>query len=286
MKKTIAAILAGALCLTALTACGGSKTDSAAADSSSAAAGDDKTITVGATPTPHAEILNAAKDALKAEGYTLNVVEFTDYVQPNTALVDGDLDANYFQHTPYLNSFNAANGTDLVSAAKIHYEPFGLYGNGVDSVDAIASDATILIPADDSNETRALLLLAQEGLIELPADASAEKGVTTLDIVDAKGHDVQALQADTVPAQLANSNEGTVAVINGNYALQAGLHASDALAIEDASGDAAQTYANIVACRAGEENSAKIQALVKALQSDAVKTYIENTYNGAVVAIF
>ena len=120
----------------------------------------------------------------------------------------------------------------------------------------------------------------------MPGAASAEKGVTTLDIVDAKGHDVQALQADTVPAQLANSNEGTVAVINGNYALQAGLHAPDALAIEDASGDAAQTYANIVACRAGEENSAKIQALVKALQSDAVKTYIENTYNGAVVAIF
>ena len=110
--------------------------------------------------------------------------------------------------------------------------------------------------------------------------------MTTLDIVDAKGHDVQALQADTVPAQLANSNEGTVAVINGNYALQAGLHASDALAIEDASGDAAQTYANIIACRAGEENSAKIQALVKALQSDAVKEYIEKTYNGAVVAIF
>ena len=144
----------------------------------------------------------------------------------------------------------------------------------------------ILIPADDSNETRALLLLAQEGLIELPADASAEKGVTTLDIVDAKGHDVQPLQADTVPAQLANSNPGTVAVINGNYALQAGLHAADALAIEDASGDAAQTYANIIACRAGEENSAKIQALVKALQSDAVKEYIEKTYNGAVVAIF
>lgn len=110
--------------------------------------------------------------------------------------------------------------------------------------------------------------------------------MTTLDIVDAKGHDVQPLQADTVPAQLANSNPGTVAVINGNYALQAGLHAADALAIEDASGDAAQTYANIIACRAGEENSAKIQALVKALQSDAVKEYIEKTYNGAVVAIF
>ena len=211
---------------------------------------------------------------------------YDDYVLPNQSLADGSLDANYFQHTPYLNSFNASNGTDLVSAAKIHYEPFGLYGNDVASVADIASDATILIPADDSNETRALLLLAQEGLIELPADASAEKGVTTLDIVDAKGHDVQPLQADTVPAQLANSNPGTVAVINGNYALQAGLHASDALAIEDASGDAAQTYANIIACRAGEENSAKIQALVKALQSDAVKDYIEKTYNGAVVAIF
>ena len=243
-------------------------------------------LKVGASSTPHAEILEQVKDTLAAEGYDLQIVVYDDYVLPNQSLADGSLDANYFQHTPYLNSFNAANGTDLVSAAKIHYEPFGLYGNGVDSVDAIASDATILIPADDSNETRALLLLAQEGLIELPADASAEKGVTTLDIVDAKGHDVQALQADTVPAQLANSNEGTVAVINGNYALQAGLHASDALAIEDASGDAAQTYANIVACRAGEENSAKIQALVKALQSDAVKTYIENTYNGAVVAIF
>ena len=240
----------------------------------------------GSASTPHAEILEQVKDTLAAEGYDLQIVVYDDYVLPNQSLADGSLDANYFQHTPYLNSFNAANGTDLVSAGKIHYEPFGLYGNGVDSVDAIASDATILIPADDSNETRALLLLAQEGLIELPADASAEKGVTTLDIVDAKGHDVQALQADTVPAQLANSNEGTVAVINGNYALQAGLHASDALAIEDASGDAAQTYANIVACRAGEENSAKIQALVKALQSDAVKTYIENTYNGAVVAIF
>ena len=294
MKKILAIVLAALLIVAALVGCAAkSETADTAADSTTtdtAAAGttDGKleVLKVGASSTPHAEILEQVKDTLAAEGYDLQIVVYDDYVLPNQSLADGSLDANYFQHTPYLNSFNAANGTDLVSAAKIHYEPFGLYGNGVDSVDAIASDATILIPADDSNETRALLLLAQEGLIELPADASAEKGVTTLDIVDAKGHDVQALQADTVPAQLANSNEGTVAVINGNYALQAGLHASDALAIEDASGDAAQTYANIVACRAGEENSAKIQALVKALQSDAVKTYIENTYNGAVVAIF
>lgn len=294
MKKVLAIVLAALLIVTALAGCAAkSETADTAADSTTtdtAAAettdGKLEVLKVGASSTPHAEILEQVRDTLAAEGYDLQIVVYDDYVLPNQSLADGSLDANYFQHTPYLNSFNAANGTDLVSAAKIHYEPFGLYGNGVDSVDAIASDATILIPADDSNETRALLLLAQEGLIELPADASAEKGVTTLDIVDAKGHDVQALQADTVPAQLANSNEGTVAVINGNYALQAGLHASDALAIEDASGDAAQTYANIVACRAGEENSAKIQALVKALQSDAVKTYIENTYNGAVVAIF
>ena len=294
MKKVLAIVLAALLIVAALAGCAAkSETADTAADSTTtdtAAAettdGKLEVLKVGASSTPHAEILEQVKDTLAAEGYDLQIVVYDDYVLPNQSLADGSLDANYFQHTPYLNSFNAANGTDLVSAAKIHYEPFGLYGNGVDSVDAIASDATILIPADDSNETRALLLLAQEGLIELPADASAEKGVTTLDIVDAKGHDVQALQADTVPAQLANSNEGTVAVINGNYALQAGLHASDALAIEDASGDAAQTYANIVACRAGDENSAKIQALVKALQSDTVKTYIENTYNGAVVAIF
>lgn len=291
MKKVLAIVLAALLIVAALAGCAAkSKTADTTATTDTAAAettgGNLEVLKVGASSTPHAEILEQVRDTLAAEGYDLQIVVYDDYVLPNQSLADGSLDANYFQHTPYLNSFNAANGTDLVSAAKIHYEPFGLYGNGVSSVADIAADATILIPADDSNETRALLLLAQEGLIELPADASAEKGVTTLDIVDAKGHDVQPLQADTVPAQLANANPGTVAVINGNYALQAGLHASDALAIEDASGDAAQTYANIVACRAGEESSAKIQALVKALQSDAVKEYIEKTYNGAVVAIF
>ena len=286
MKKTIAAILAGALCLTALTACGSSKTDSAAADSSSAAAGDDKTITVGATPTPHAEILNAAKDALKAEGYTLNVVEFTDYVQPNTALVDGDLDANYFQHTPYLNNFNKENGTDLAAAFDMHYEPFGIYAGKTASIEELKDGASIAIPNDGSNETRALLLLAQEGLITLPEDASAEKGVSHLDIVDAKGYNVVPVQADMVPTQLANSDAGTLAVINGNYALAAGLKVADALAIEDASGDAAQTYANVVAVREADKDSAKTVALVKALQSETVKNFIAETYNGAVVAIF
>ena len=268
MKKVLAIVLSALLLVAALAGCASksepASTETASTDTAASTDGKLETLKVGASSTPHAEILEQVKDILAAEGYDLQIVIYDDYVLPNQSLADGSLDANYFQHTPYLNSFNASNGTDLVSAAKIHYEPFGLYGNDVASVADIASDATILIPADDS----------------------AEKGVTTLDIVDAKGHDVQPLQADTVPAQLANSNPGTVAVINGNYALQAGLHASDALAIEDASGDAAQTYANIIACRAGEENSAKIQALVKALQSDAVKDYIEKTYNGAVVAIF
>ena len=290
MKKVLAIVLSALLLVAALAGCASksepASTETASTDTTASTDGKLETLKVGASSTPHAEILEQVKDTLAAEGYDLQIVIYDDYVLPNQSLADGSLDANYFQHTPYLNSFNASKGTDLVSAAKIHYEPFGLYGNDAASVADIASDATILLPADDSNATRALLLLAQEGLSELPADASAEKGGTTLDIVDAKGHDVQPLQADTVPAQLANSNPGTVAVINGNYALQAGLHASDALAIEDASGDAAQTYANIIACRAGEENSAKIQALVKALQSDAVKDYIEKTYNGAVVAIF
>ena len=291
MKKKFALLLTLALAVSALAACGQKDTPPAASGSSTSSSatsstGEKETIKVGASSTPHAEILEQVKDALAEKGYDLDIVVYDDYVLPNKALADGDLDANYFQHTPYLNSYNASNGTDLVAAAKIHYEPFGLYGNGVSAVADIADGATILIPADDSNETRALLLLAQEGLIELPADASAEKGVTTLDIVDAKGYNVQAVQADTVPAQLANSNPGTVAVINGNYALQAGLKVADALAIEDASGDAAQTYANVVAVRAEDADSDKTKALVEALQSDAVKEYIEGTYNGAVEPMF
>lgn len=281
MKKIIVTLLALALVLS-LAACGSSNNTGTDAQTPAA----DTTITVGASSTPHAEILEQVTEALAAEGYTLKVVIYDDYVLPNQALADGSLDANYFQHTPYLNSYNAANGTDLVSAALIHYEPFGLYGNGVAAVADIADGATILIPADDSNETRALLLLQQEGLITLPEGANATDGVTTLDIVDNHGYDIQAIQADTVPVQLANSAEGTVAVINGNYAIQAGLKVADALAVEDASGNAAQTYANIIAVRAGEENSAKTQALVKALQTESVKQYIAESYDGAVVAIF
>ena len=272
-----------------------SAAESAAADDTAAedtAAAEDGTsdslekLVVGATSTPHGEILEQVRDDLAAAGYDLEVVIFDDYVLPNTSLNEGSLDANYFQHTPYLNSFNEANGTDLVAAASIHYEPFGLYGNGVESVAETPDGATIIIPADDSNETRALLLLEQEGLITLPEGANAADGVTTLDIVDNKGYNIITVQADTVAAQFGNSDEGSLAVINGNYALAAGLSISDAIASEDASGDAAQTYANVVAVRNGDENSPKTTALVNALKTDKVKQYIEDTYNGAVVAIF
>lgn len=301
MKKLSSVLLALSLSALALTGCGSSTDTSAdtsaeetttAADAETEAAADeaaadgDNVIKVGATSTPHGEILEFVKDKLAEQGYDLQITIYDDYVLPNKAVADGELDANYFQHTPYLNSFNASNGTDLVSVAKIHYEPFGLYGNGVTSVADVAEGASIVIPADDSNETRALLLLQQEGLIELPEDANANDGVTTLDIVDDHGYNITTVQADTVAAQFANNDAGSLAVINGNYALAAGLDINTALAVEDASGDAAQTYANIIAVRNGDENLPKIQALVSTLQSDDVKTYIEENYNGAVVAIF
>lgn len=282
MKKITSLILALVLAfsLVSLSACGG-KTNN-----DNTASGDDKVITVGASATPHAEILEQVKQVLADEGYELKIVTYDDYVLPNQALADGTLDANYFQHKPYLDSFNAKNGTNLVSVGIIHYEPFGIYGNGVTDLKDLAKGATIIIPADDSNETRALFLLQQEGLIKLPDDADAAKGVSTLDIVDDGGYNIVTVQADTVPAQLKNASAGTIAVINGNYALAAGLKISDALATENADGTAAQTYANIIAVRAGDENSPKTQALLKALKTDAVKQYIADTYNGAVVASF
>ena len=313
MKKVSSIIFALAFAAASLTACGSTadtaETTAAAGEETSAAAdadtaadteadnaeteaaaddtsADDKVIKVGATSTPHGEILEFVKGKLAEQGYDLQITIYDDYVLPNTAVADGELDANYHQHTPYLNSYNEANGTDLVPAASIHYEPFGLYGNGVASVADIADGASIVIPADDSNETRALLLLQQEGLIELPEGANANDGVTTLDIVDDHGYNITTVQADTVAAQFANSDEGSLAVINGNYAIAAGLDINSALAVEDASGDAAQTYANIVAVRNGDQDTPKIQALINALKSDDVKQFIADKYNGAVVAIF
>ena len=239
-------------------------------------------LKIGASSTPHAELLEIVKPALAAQGIDLDIVIYDDYVLPNTALQDGTLDANYFQHRPYLDSFNESNGTDLVSAGLIHYEPFGIYSYSVTDLKALGDGATIIVPDDDSNQTRALLLLQQEGVIELPEGASVETGVTVLDIADDHGYQIQAVQADAVPALLKNSDEGTIAVINYNYALGAGFKTTDALAIEDASGDAAQTYANIIAVRRGDENNAAIQALVAALQDGAVDQYNAQTGAGIV----
>jgi len=272
MKKTIALALCLILALSVLAGC--------------SAQSDPNTIKVGASSTPHAEILESIKDEVAAAGYTLEVVVYDDYILPNKALTDGTLDANYFQHGAYLASYNEQNGTDLVSAASVHYEPFGIYGQGITNLADLADGATILIPADDSNETRALFLLQQEGLITLAPDADPADSITTLDIVDNGGYNIQAVQADTVPSQFKVAEEGSIAIINGNYALQAGLKIADALAIEDASGDAGKTYANIIAVRNGDENSEKTQVLVKALLTDAVDSYIDSTYNDAVVGVF
>lgn len=279
MKKKIAALLAGALCLSALAACGGGND----AQTGDATASDDKTITVGASPTPHAEILNAAKDVLAEEGWTLNVVEFTDYVQPNTALVDGDLDANYFQHIPYLNNFNKENNADLVSAIEMHYEPFGIYPGKTATLEELADGATIAVPNDGSNETRALLLLQDAGLITLKDGIDPTSDATKLDIVEnPKNLDIQEIAAEQLPRSLEDVD---LAVINGNYALQADLNAKeDSLITENP--DYAKVYVNVVACRNGDETSDKIQALQKALQSDTVKQFIDDTYKGAVVATF
>lgn len=289
MKKTIAILLTLVLAVSlfALAGCGEQTTTTEPTETTETTETAELTpIVVGASSTPHAEILEQVKDTLAEQGYDLQIVVYDDYVLPNTALEEGELDANYFQHTPYLVNFNEENGTHLASAALIHYEPFGLYGNGVASLEEVPEGATIIVPADGSNETRALFLLAQEGLITLPADATVEAGVTTLDIVDNGGYNITPVQADTVAPQLANAEEGTLAVVNGNYALAAGLNVNDALAVEDASGEAAQTYANIIAVREGEEASEKTQALVNALLTDAVKDYINGAYEGAVVPIF
>ena len=254
----------------------------AAAAETQAEATEEVTLKIGASSTPHAELLEIVKPVLAEQGINLDIVIYDDYVLPNTALEDGTLDANYFQHRPYLNSFNESNGTDLVSAGLIHYEPFGIYSYSVEDLADLEDGATIIVPDDDSNQTRALLLLQQEGIIELPKGASVESGVTILDISNDNGYQIQAVQADAVPALLKNSDEGTIAVINYNYALGAGFKTTDALAIEDASGDAAQTYANIIAVRRGDENNAAVQALVKALQDGAVDQYNEETGAGIV----
>ena len=292
MKKLLALTLALVLCL-GLAACGGgTSTDtdtnadtSSDADTNGDAAtnGETITLTVGATPNPHAEILAQVKDDLAAEGIDLVVKEYSDYVVPNTAVEEGDLDANYFQHTPYMEKFNEENGTHLVSVGKIHYEPMGIYPGLTKTLEELPDGATIAVPNDATNEARALQLLAAQGLIELKEDAGLN--ATPNDITsNPKNLQFKELEAAMLPQ---TASEVDLSVINSNFAMEGGMNpATDSLASEDADSEAAQTFANIIAVKEGHENDPAIQALVKALQSDKVKEYIEKTYSGAVVAVY
>ena len=285
MKKRILLAL-GLVSLLALAGCGKKAADTNTSESASesvsesaqtsAVSKDLKTITVGATPAPHAEILEAAREELNKEGYDLKIVEYNDYIQPNVALDTKELDANYFQHYPYLENFNKEHNTTLVSAGAIHY------AGKTASLDALADGAKISVPNDATNEARALLLLEANGLIKLKEGAGIN--ATKQDIVEnPKNLDIQEIEAAQVARTLKDVD---VAVVNGNYAIEAGLKVSDALAIEDSKSLAATTYANIIAVREGDEKSDATLALIKALESDTVKKFIESKYNGAVVPMF
>ncbi|WP_293836096.1 MetQ/NlpA family ABC transporter substrate-binding protein [uncultured Parolsenella sp.] len=279
--KPLAGIVAAAGLALALTACGGNSGAATTAAASSGAASDN-VITVGASPSPHAEILEAIKPELEAQGYELKVVEYSDYVQPNVALSEGDLDANYFQHLPYLENYNTENGTDLASAGAIHFEPMGLYAGKSSDITNVPDGAKIAVPSDATNEARALLLLQDQGVIKLTDGVGLE--ATANDIVE-NPHNVELVEVEAaaVPRSLQDADFG---VINGNYALSAGLDTSATLASEDADSEAAQTYANIVAVRNGDEDSEKTQALLKALTSDTARKFIEDTYKGSVIPVF
>ena len=241
---------------------------------------EDKTITVAASATPHAEILEQAKPLLEEQGWDLEVTVFDDYVQPNLVVESGDFDANYFQHIPYLENFNEEQGTHLVNAGGIHYEPFGIYPGTKSTLDELEDGDTIAVPNDTTNEARALLLLEANGVIKLKEDA----GLTaTVKDIEENPHNVkiQELEAAQVPRV---KDEVAFVVLNGNYALQAGFSvAKDAIAYETSDSEAAKTYVNVIAVKEGNENSDKINALVSVLKSDEIKNYITETYDGAVI---
>ncbi len=278
LKKALALALTGAVIIGAFAGCGAKK------DSSSDTKKEEtKKIVIGASPSPHADILKVAKKELKKEGYELEIKEYSDYVQPNTALESGDLDANYFQHKPYLDDFNKKKKTHLVSAGMIHYEPFGIFPGKTKTLKDLKKGATVAVPNDTTNEARALLLLQDQGLIKLKdgAGLTAKKK----DIVENKKDlAIKEIEAAQIPRSLKDVD---IAVVNGNYALQAGLKVNkDALATEDADSVGAKTYGNIVAVKKGNEKLAATKALIKALKSDTVKKYINDKYDGAVVPLF
>ena len=301
MKKRVLGVLLGAVvAVSTLAGCGTSATvsdnsqtanvedtqvpttDQVAeeADATTTDASEDKVITVGATITPHSEILSVVAENLKEQGYELKIVEYNDYVLPNTALEAGDLDANYFQHVPYLDDFNAENGTHIVSAAAVHFEPMGIYAGKTAKIEDIQKGASVAVPNDTTNEARALLLLEAQGLLKLKADAGIK--ATILDIEENPYElDIKELEAAQVPKAIQDVD---IAVVNGNYALEAGL--GEALVTEAKDSLAAETYGNIIAVREGEENSEKTKALVDAILTENVKEYIEKTYSGAVLPVF
>ena len=292
MKKRVTAVmLTAALTVAALAGCGNTATSEPAAEATESAAttatqeaentsSEDKTITVAASATPHAEILDQAKSILAEQGWDLQVTVFDDYVQPNNVVESGDFDANYFQHIPYLNSFNEEHGTHLVNAGGIHYEPFGIYPGTKSSLDDLSSGDVIAVPNDTTNEARALLLLQDNGILTLKDGVGLE--ATVNDIVEnPKDVKIQELAAEQVARV---REEVAFVVLNGNYALQAGLSVGkDAIKFETSDSEAAKTYVNVIAVKEGNENSDKIKALVSALKSDEIKKYINDTYDGAVI---
>lgn len=266
---SIAIILSLVIGSIVLTGCGGKD-------------GEDKTIKVGASPAPHAEILKEVESELEKDGYKLEIVEFQDYVQPNKALDAGDIDANYFQHKPYMDEFNAKQETELVSIGAIHYEPLGLYQGEKKSIDELAEGDKIAVPNDTTNEARALLLLESEGLIKLKKDAGLT--ATKQDVVEnPKKLEIVELEAAIIPRSMSSVAMG---VINGNYALSAGIKEETAITFESSDSEAAKTYANIIAVKKGNEDSEKSKALFKAMTSDKIKKFIEKKYGKAVVPVF
>ena len=279
-KKLLALLLALSLSLS-LTACGGDGGANTTDDdtSSDADAAETVTLTVAASPTPHAEILKQCVPILKEQGIDLVVNEYSDYVIPNTAVEDGDEDANYFQHIPYLDDFNATRGTHLVNVAAVHIEPMGVYAGKTASLEELADGATIAVPSDATNEGRALLSLETQGLIKL-AD-STNLSSTPNDIVEnPKNLEFVEMEAAQIPSSLADVD---LAVINSNYALGAGLNPTeDALVLESAD----SPYVNVLVVKEGNEETPAVLALIEALHSDTIRTYIEETYGGAVIPAF
>ena len=277
-KKLIALAATAALTLS-LAACSNGNSSSTAENSSSDAAS--TVIRVGASPSPHAEILEFAKDQLAEKGYTLEIVEFTDYVMPNVALTEGDLDANFFQHTPYLTNYNESNGTDLVSACKVHFEPMGLYSETLTDVAAVGEGSKVGVPNDPTNEARALNLLEAQGLIKLREGAGLN--ATPLDIEE---NPLKLEFVELEAAQLPrNLSEFAIAAINGNYAIEAGI-LDKGIVNESSDSASAQEYANILAVRNGELESEKTKALVEVLGSDATREYINTQYQDQFIPVF